>query len=126
MKRDMRHGIQTGAVLLASLLAACATGRQAVHDEGSERIEESMRPEAHPDVIPEGITLGEDAPPLAPAGPDVASPPVIVRSHGRHYAREWAYEGPVIVSGPVCGPRPHSVRYHVQATPGGTTPGLLP
>jgi hypothetical protein len=115
----MRHGFQSGVVLAASLLVACASGPHEVRDEGSERIEAAMRPEAHPEVIPEGIALGDDAPPLAPAEPEVPSHPAIVISSG----------GPPSLGcflGPVCGPRPSSVRYHIKATHGGSIPGLLP
>lgn len=126
MNRDMRHGILSGAVLLAGLLAACATGSQAVRDEGSERIEEAMRPEAHPDVIPEGIAMGSDAPPLAPPEPDEPTLSDIVLSPGGYGYRTWGFGGPFIGSGPVYSPWPGPMRYHLQPTPGGSIPGLLP
>jgi hypothetical protein len=122
MNRDMRHEIRSGAVLLTSLLAACATGPQEVRDEGSERIEEAMRPEPHPEVIPEGIAMGSDAPPLAPPEPDGASLSDMVSSHGW----SWGFGGPVISPGPRYGPWPGPMRYHLQPTPGGSIPGLLP
>jgi hypothetical protein len=126
MKRGMRHGIQSALALTAGLLVGCAAGPRQVRDEGSERIEEAMRPEAHPEVIPEGIVLGDDAPPLAPPGPEVASPSVIEGPYARHRHSRWASGVPVYGVGPVYGPRPHSVRYHLHATPGGSSPGLLP
>jgi hypothetical protein len=100
-------------------------GRRQVRDEESERIEEAMRPDAHPDVIPEGITLGEDAPPLAAPGYSLESPSVLVLARPRHAHSRWGY-GAVYGGGAFHGPRPHSVRYHVHATPGGSSPGLLP
>jgi len=127
MKRDMRHGIQSGMVLAAGLLVACAAGPRELRDEGSERIEEAMRTEAHPDMIPEGIFLGDDAPPLAPPVPEVASPPMVVTSSDGPPEPGWFYGTvPIIVPGPVFGPHPGSVRYHIEARPGGSIPGLLP
>jgi hypothetical protein len=122
----MRDGIRSGTVLLASLLAACATGPQAVRDEGSERIEEAMRPEPHPEVIPEGIAMGGDAPPLAPPDPDGASLSDMMDSYGWHGSWNWGFGGPVIGPGPVYGPWPGPMRYHLKPTPGGSIPGLLP
>jgi hypothetical protein len=119
MKRGMRNGFQSAGMLAAGLLVACAVGPREVRDEGLERIEEAMRPEAHPEIIPEGIALGEDAPPLAPAEPEEPRPPVIVTSNGGLWA-------PGCFLGPVCGPHPGSIRYHIKATPGGSIPGLLP
>ncbi|WP_224246238.1 hypothetical protein [Hyalangium gracile] len=122
----MRHGMLSAGVLTASLLVACATGSREVRDEGSERIEAAMRPEAHPELIPEGIVLGEDAPPLAPVEPEVAGFPERVTAYGGPEPLGWAYGVPVIGSGPACGPPPPAVRYHIEARPGGTIPGLLP
>lgn len=115
----MRNGFQSGVLLAAGLLAACAAGPREVRDEGVERIEEAMRPEPHPEVIPEGIAMGEDAPPLAPEEPEIPRPPVIVSSN------DWPFI-PGCLFGPACGPQPWSVRYHIKATPGGSIPGLLP
>ncbi len=120
MKRGMGNGFQSGVLLAAGLLVACAAGPREVRDEGLERIEEAMRPEPHPELIPEGIVMGEDAPPLAPEEPEEPRPPVIVTSNG---GLPWA---PGCFLGPVCGPHPGSIRYHIKATPGGSIPGLLP
>lgn len=118
--RGMRNGIQSGVVLAAGMLmAACAAGSREVRDEGLERIEEAMRPEAHPEVIPEGIAMGEDAPPLAPEEPEVPRPPVVVISNGAPFV-------PGCFLGPACGPNPSSIRYIIKPTPGGSIPGLLP
>ncbi|WP_224368432.1 hypothetical protein [Hyalangium versicolor] len=123
----MRHRLQRAGVLTASLLAACAVGPRPVRDEGSERIEEAMRPEAHPERIPEGIVLGDDAPPLAPAEPEEgAHPPERGNSLGWPESPSWGYGAPFIIPGPVWGSYPPAVRYHIQAAPGGTVPGLLP
>lgn len=120
----MRQGLQSAMVLTAGLLAACATGAREVRDEGSERIEEAMRPEPHPEVIPEGIALGNDAPPLAPAEPEVASPSML--SGGLTESLGWGYGGPFLTPGPVYGPWSPGVRYHLKPMPGGSIPGLLP
>lgn len=128
MKECMRHGFLSGFALALGLLAACASGPRELRDEGSERIEEAMRPELHPDIIPEGIVLGEDAPPLALPEPELArSTPV-----GPSYTAfpepggPWLY-GPVpVFPGPIYGPLPSAVRYHIEARPGGSIPGLLP
>src|SRR5512140_551977 len=82
----MRHGIQSAMVLAAGLLVACAAGPREVRDDDSARIEEAMRPEAHPAGIPQGITLGDDAPPLAPPGYAGTSPSVIVGPYARRHA----------------------------------------
>ena len=128
MKRGMRHVFRSGGVLVASLLVACATGPRELRDEGSERIEEAMRPELHPDVLPEGIFLGEDAPPLALPEPEVASASGVPSSSDGPPEPGWFYGTvPVIVvPGPVFGPAPGSVRYHIEPKPGGSIPGLLP
>lgn len=103
-------------LLSAGLLAACASGTHEVHDENSDRIDEAMRPDPHPDVIPEGVALSNDAPPLAPPDPHAphvvnvpAQPPRGVRhAHRRNPGLRGA------------------VRYHLEPRPGGSTPGLLP
>jgi hypothetical protein len=120
----MRHGLQSAMALTAGLLVACAAGPRQVRDEDSERIEEAMRPDAHPNVIPEGIALGDDAPPLAPPGYGLTSSwgfvgPYDGYAHGSH-------GGPVYGVGRFHRPWRHSARYHIQATPGGSIPGLLP
>ena len=118
------HGV---LALTAGLLTACAGGPRQLRDEGSERIEEAMRPEPHPEVIPEGIVLGDDAPPLAPEGPEGDTDSVLVASGYRHARRRWAHGRTGFGSGAVYGgPLLYPVRYHIKATPGGTTPGLLP
>ncbi|MFL5348649.1 MAG: hypothetical protein ACJ8AT_27965 [Hyalangium sp.] len=134
----MRHGIQSAMVLAAGLLSACAAGSRQVRDEDSTRIEEAMRPEPHPEVIPEGIALGDDAPPLAPPGYELTSPSMTLLSDAGYAQWGGSYGSPVYHSGHrhhpghlhqsgyLHGPWPPSVRYHIQATPGGTTPGLLP
>jgi hypothetical protein len=125
MKERMSHRFRSGWALSLGLLAACASGPRELRDEGSERIEEAMRPELHPDVIPEGIFLGDDAPPLALPEPELArSSPVDLSPPDS----PWVYYGavPVVVPGAPCGPCPGSVRYHIEAQPGGTIPGLLP
>lgn len=123
----MRHGSHIGSVLALGLLVACASGPNALRDEGSERIEEAMRPEPHPDVIPEGIALGDDAPPLAPPEPELAQV-TDVEPLSRDFSTPgpWLY-GPVpVVPGAPYGPQPGAVRYHIEARPGGSIPGLLP
>ena len=122
----MRHGLQSATVLAAGLLVACASGARVVHDEDSARIEEAMRPEPHPGVIPEGIALGDDAPPLAPPGYGTEVPSVLKVPRARYAHPRGSYGLPAYGVGPWRGPRPHSVRYNLHATPGGTTPGLLP
>lgn len=99
-------------LLCAGLLAACASGGREVRDEDSERITEAMRPEPHPDVIPEGIALSQDAPPLA--APDTDAPHVV--NVAPQHLRGPAHH------------RGHGlrVRYHLEPRPGGSTPGLLP
>lgn len=127
MKRGMRHVFQSGGVLAASMLVACAVGPRELRDEGSERIEEAMRPEPHADVLPEGIFLGDDAPPLAPSEPEVASATGDMPSNAEPPQSGWFYGTvPVIVPGPVWGPYPGAVRYHIEPKPGGSIPGLLP
>jgi hypothetical protein len=108
-------------VLTAGLLVACAAGPHAVHDDEIARIEESMRPEPHPEIIPEGIALGEDAPPLAPDEPEESRPPVIVTPDGLPL-----FPGCHLGPGPICGPNLGAVRFQIKATPGGSIPGLLP
>jgi hypothetical protein len=111
----------------AGLLLACAAGPQALRDEGSERIEEAMRPELRPDVIPEGILLGSDAPPLAPPEPELASRTARASADEEPPEPGWLFGAvPVIIPGPAYGPHPGSVRYHIEARPGGSIPGLLP
>src|SRR5690349_1791039 len=107
----MRNGFQSGVMLAAGLLMACAAGSREVRDEGLERIEEAMRPEAHPEIIPEGIAMGEDAPPLAPEEPEVPRPRETVTSNDWS---DWAFI-PGCLFGPACGPNPWSVRYHIKA-----------
>jgi hypothetical protein len=118
---------------MAGLLLACAAGPRELRDEGSERIEEAMRPEARPERIPEGIALGLDAPPLAPPEPEVARSPEPVVSGDELLVAPWLHgSGVVVIPGPACapglacGPRPGTVRYHVEPRPGGSIPGLLP
>ncbi|MFP2910317.1 hypothetical protein ACLESD_35815 [Pyxidicoccus sp. 3LFB2] len=53
------------ALALAGLLGACATNKGELRDESAERIEAIIRPGQAPEPIPEGITLGPDAPPLS-------------------------------------------------------------
>jgi hypothetical protein len=117
----MRNGFRSGVVLTAGLLVACAAGPHAVHDDEIARIEESMRPEPHPEIIPEGIAMGEDAPPLAPDEPEEQHQPVIVTPDGLPL-----FPGCFLGTGPVCGPNLGSVHYNIKATPGGSIPGLLP
>jgi uncharacterized lipoprotein len=127
MKRDMRHLFQGGGVLAVGLLVACASGPRELRDEGSERIEEAMRPEPHPDVLPAGIFLGDDAPPLAIPEPEVASAEGDTPSNAGPPQPGWFYGTvPVIVPGPVFGPYPGAIRYHIEPKPGGSIPGLLP
>lgn len=118
----------SGALALY-LTLACASGPNAPRDEGSERIEEAMRPEPRPDVLPEGIALGDDAPPLAPAEPELARV-TGVEPPERDFSTPgpWLYgQVPVIVlPGLPFGPQPGAVRYHLEARPGGSIPGLLP
>jgi hypothetical protein len=129
MTERMKHGFLMGWALALGLLGACASGPQALRDEGSERIEEAMRPELHPDVIPEGIVLGEDAPPLAPPDPELARSTPVDPS-GRDFSTPGSPllhgQVPVIIPGPLCGPQCGAVRFHIEARPGGTIPGLLP
>ena len=114
-------------MLAAGLLVACAAGPRELRDEGSERIEEAMRPEPNPDEFPEGIFLGDDAPPLASPEPAVASSASVAPSNAEPPESGWFYGTvPVIVPGPVFGPSPGSVRYHIEPRPGGSIPGLLP
>ncbi|MDY7229809.1 hypothetical protein [Hyalangium rubrum] len=123
----MTHGFRGGAVLALGLLGACATGQREVRDEGLARIEESMRPEAHPDVIPEGISLGLDAPPLALPEPEVAQRAWVDSSETAFPAPGSGYwVAPWVFPAPVFGPNPGTVRFHIEARPGGTIPGLLP
>jgi hypothetical protein len=125
----MKHGLLMGWALVLGLQVACATGPHSVRDEGSERIEEAMRPELHPDIIPEGIVLGEDAPPLAPPEPELARGTLIdasgtaFPSPGSPWIYGWV---PLVAPVPVAGPQPGTVRYHIEARPGGSIPGLLP
>lgn len=116
-------------VAAAGLLGACA-GKD-VRDEGLLRIEESMRPDTHPP--PEGISLGLDAPPLAPPDRDVLWAPVHsfperMREIGTHSPHFYSgpYAFPLMGPGPYCPPRMMTPRYHIEQQPGGTTPGLLP
>jgi hypothetical protein len=125
----MEHGLRMSWALALCLLVACASGPRAVRDEGSERIEEAMRPEPHPELIPEGIALGDDAPPLALPEPELARVTAAEPS-GREFSTPgpWLY-GPVpviVVPGLPFGPQPGAVRYHIEAQPGGSIPGLLP
>jgi hypothetical protein len=124
----MKHRLRMGGALALGLLAACAVGPGSLRDEGSERIEEAMRPELHPDIIPEGIVLGDDAPPLALPEPELARvTPVEPSARDFSTPGPWLYVVPVpVVPGPVSGPQPGAVRYHIEAKPGGSIPGLLP
>lgn len=121
-KMGMRNGFRSGVVLAAGLLVACAAGPHAVQKDEIARIEESMRPEPHPEIIPEGIAMGSDAPPLAPDEPEEPRAPVFVTPDGLPLFPGCHLGGP----GPVCGPNLGSVRYQIKATPGGSIPGLLP
>ncbi|HEX8701634.1 MAG TPA: hypothetical protein VF815_22595 [Myxococcaceae bacterium] len=122
----MKHGLRMGSALALGLLVACASGAGALRDEGSERIEEAMRPELHPDVIPEGIVLGDDAPPLASPEPELARVTECAPSC-RDFSTPgpWLYPVPVVPGAPA-GPYPGAVRFHIEARPGGSIPGLLP
>ena len=129
----MKHGFHMGSALALGLLVACASGADALRDEGSERIEEAMRPELHPEVIPEGIALGDDAPPLALPEPELArvteaDPSCAAGPSCRDFSTPgpWLY-GPIpVVPGAPLGPYPGAVRFHIEARPGGSIPGLLP
>lgn len=125
MNGHMKRGFRGGAVLALSLLGACATAKSEVRDEGLARIEEAMRPEPNPDVIPEGITLGLDAPPLALPEPEVTRGVVLTPSP---YPEPGFVYGvvPWVFPSPITGPNPGAVRFHIEARPGGSTPGLLP
>jgi hypothetical protein len=107
---------RTGLPLLlsAALLAACTPGPREVRDEDSERITETMRPEPHPELIPEGIALSQDAPPLAAPDKDA---PHVVNVPPRHLRGPAHHRGHGLRG---------SVRYHLEPRPGGSTPGLLP
>jgi hypothetical protein len=126
MKECMKHGFLGGFALALGLLAACASGPRELRDEGSERIEEAMRPELHPDVIPEGIALGDDAPPLALPEPELARSTPVGPSAFPEPGGPWLYGSVPVFPGPLCGPQPGTVRYHIEARPGGSIPGLLP
>jgi len=128
MKGGMRHVFQGVGLLAMGLLVACAAGPREVRDEGSERIEEAMRPEPHPDVLPEGIFLGDDAPPLALPEPEVASSAEVPSSNAGPPEPGWLYGTVpiIVVPGPVFGPSPGAVRYHIEPKPRGSIPGLLP
>ncbi|PTL83431.1 hypothetical protein [Vitiosangium sp. GDMCC 1.1324] len=103
-------------LLSAGLFAACTSCTREIRDEDSDRITEAMRPEPHPDVIPEGVALSNEAPPLAP--PDTHAAHVVnvpaqpLRSPAHAHRRHHGLRG--------------SVRYHLEPRPGGSTPGLLP
>lgn len=81
----------------AGMLAACGSYEHAmpVIDDNSLRIEESMRPDTQPP--PEGISLGLDAPPLAPPERDVLYAPVYSFPERMSQAgtnSPWYYSGP--------------------------------
>ncbi|NMO23465.1 hypothetical protein HPC49_51610 [Pyxidicoccus fallax] len=64
--RRHRHRGPVGAlVVAAAFLGACAASRSETRDESAERIDAIVRPGQAPEPIPEGITLGPDAPPLS-------------------------------------------------------------
>lgn len=121
--------------VLPIALVFAAAGCEHVDSLGiddSQRIEDAMRPPPPDEPLPEGIALGEDAPPLAPEWPE---PP-----WGRAYAwpGAWGFFGPGCFHGPGCmhrqpppqkgpgpglAPPPQPVP---PSQPGGSTPGLLP
>lgn len=138
-----------GLAVAAAFLTACATGRGEPRDESAERIEDIIGTEGASEPIPEGISLGPDAPPLSGTVDDeplaLVEVPVepmaeaLPSDDERHPLQPLPWVAPVTP----CTPPPHgailpapvplscllnlgALEYRLAPRPGGSTPGLLP
>lgn len=112
----------------------CAGPQRVQWPDDSARIDEAMAPPPQGEVIPEGIALGNDAPPLK-AEPQAASPYGAVYGGGIGFGFANPNAAPATAAPPTSAPplrgsaAPLPVPQPVgpSAPPrGGTTPGLLP
>lgn len=156
MRRNPRreHAGTCALALATMLLGACATGKDAARDESAERIEDIIRPAQGAEPIPEGITLGPDAPPLSgerleeplalgqAAIPSVDEAPLVEEGPDASAALRglpFAWGVPAapcqppphgaILPAPVplsCLLNPGAIEYRLEPRPGGSIPGLLP
>ncbi|MFY1824966.1 hypothetical protein ACN47A_03570 [Myxococcus fulvus] len=132
------------ALLGATLLCACASGRVATRDEGTERIAAIIGTPEREEPIPEGLVFVPDTTPRPEedtlALSDAPAPPP--RPDRVDHGLPWApySTGPLlgmcsrpphgaILPAPVppaCLLAPGSIRFHLTPRPGGSIPGLLP
>lgn len=138
-----------GLAMAAAFLAACATGRGETRDESAERIENIIGTQGAAEPIPEGISLGPDAPPLSGAVDDEPLALLEVPAEPPPQALSLGDEEPLLQPLPSgaavmpCTPPPHGailpapvplgcllklgpIQYRLTPRPGGSIPGLLP
>ncbi|WP_426745712.1 hypothetical protein VZQ01_34105 [Myxococcus faecalis] len=132
------------ALLGATVLCACTSGRVASRDEGAERIAAIIGTPEREEPIPEGIVFVPDTTPLPEedslALSDAPEPPRLPERVERGWPWAPYSTGPLlgmcsrpphraILPAPVppaCLLAPGTIRFHLTPRPGGSIPGLLP